>query len=61
MSPPGQAPPPQLHQDIVPRLTDFFDLLGKRQCELVLGSGRMKRPLYVGQRHEVLGLINLLS
>ena len=52
---------PQLRANIVPRLGDFFDLLGKRQRQLVFGSAQMKRPLAKAQPHEVLGSIQLLG
>ena len=35
----------RLHRDIVLRLADFLDFLGKRQRQPVLGSGKMKNPL----------------
>jgi hypothetical protein len=58
---PVQATTQQLRRDIVPRLADFLDLLGKRQRQLVLGSDPIKLPLAQAQRHEVLGSIDLLG
>jgi hypothetical protein len=55
------AATPQLRARIVPRLGDFFDLLGKRQRQLVFGSAEMKRPLAKAQPHEVFGSIQLLG
>jgi hypothetical protein len=51
----------QLRNDVVSRFADFFDLLGNRQRQLVLGSDQMKQPLAREQRNDVLGSINLLG
>jgi hypothetical protein len=48
-----------LHRNIVPRLADFFHLLGQRQ--LVLAPVPMKHPLAEERPPEVLGSIDLLS
>jgi hypothetical protein len=42
-----EAVAPQLHRDIVPLLADFFDLLCKRQRQLVLLSGAAR--CYLGE------------
>jgi hypothetical protein len=60
MGHPVQAATQQLRRDIVPRLANFLDLLGKRQRQLVLGSDP-KLPLAQAQRQEVLGSIDLLG
>jgi hypothetical protein len=50
-----------LRPEIVPRLAELLDLLGKRQRQLVRRSDQTKRPLPDSQRHEVLGPIDLLG
>jgi len=51
----------QLHSNIVPRLADFFYLLGQRQRQLVLAPVPMKHPLAEERPPEALGPINLLG
>jgi hypothetical protein len=51
----------QLRRYVVPRLGEFFDLLGKRRRQLVLGSAHVKCRLAIEERREVLGSINLLG
>jgi hypothetical protein len=50
-----------LRRDIVPRLADFFYLLGQRQRQLALAPVPMKRPLAKERPPDVLGSINLLG
>ena len=52
------AAPSQLYRDIVSCLADFFNSLGKRQRQLVLGAPQIKHSLAQEQRHEVLRSIN---
>jgi hypothetical protein len=50
-----------LRRDIVPRLADFFYLLGQRQRQPVLAPVPTKRPLAQEHPPDVLGSINLLG
>ena len=51
----------QLRSGVAPDIADLFELLADRECQSVLRSCKMKRPLAHEYRHEIFRSIKLLS